>query len=332
MLVKAMNFLRRRGIRDRIAPMTPYLDVMLAPTTLAAAVQMRVVREIGIERLHACRGLFESLGVFPLRDHYYEPLFRTKPLRGKLDVPRSLPGIDLDLPAQLERLRALNYQEELKAFPRSGAKPGHYAYDCGNFGPGDAEILYSVIRHTRPRRIVEVGSGFSTLVAHAALERNRREHGSESQHLCIEPFEMAWLESTGVDVIRQRVEEVDPAVFTQLERGDILFIDSSHILRPGGDVLFLYQQVLPRLADGVLVHIHDIFTPYDYPESWLVDRVCFWNEQYLLEAFLCFNPTFRPYLSLHALSRSHFAELSAACPVLAEDQRSRPKSFWLVRG
>ena len=93
------------------------------------------------------------------------------------------------------------------------------------------------------------------------------------------------LEKIGVTVIRQKVEGLGKAVFAELEKGDILFIDSSHIIRPQGDVLFEYLESLPSLNRGVIVHIHDIFSPKDYLKEWVTNEVRFWNEQYLLEAF-----------------------------------------------
>ena len=98
---------------------------------------------------------------------------------------------------------------------------------------------------------------------------------------------MGWLNDvSGIEVLRQRVEQMDKQLFLELEENDILFIDSSHMIRPQGDVLCEYLEILPTLRPGVLVHIHDIFTPRDYPDEWLIDEVKLWNEQYLLEAFL----------------------------------------------
>jgi hypothetical protein len=101
------------------------------------------------------------------------------------------------------------------------------------------------------------------------------------------------------------------------------------MVRPQGDVLFLYQEVLPILARGVIVHIHDIFTPYDYPDEWLRESVIFWNEQYLLEAFLAFNGRFKVLAALHMLYKEHRDALLATCPILAVEQRYEPRSMWL---
>ena len=105
------------------------------------------------------------------------------------------------------------------------------------------------------------------------------------EHVCIEPYEQPWLEKTGVSVRRELIEDVDFAFFSKLRENDVLFIDSSHIIRPQGDVLFEYLELLPRLSKGVIVHVHDIFSPKNYLKQWLEDDVRFWNEQYLLKAF-----------------------------------------------
>ena len=142
-----------------------------------------------------------------------------------------------------------------------------------------------MIRHLKPKRIIEIGSGFSTLVAVEAIQKNKSE-GYPTTLTCIEPFEFSWLEELpDVKVIRERVENIPIDYFSALEAGDILFIDSSHIIRPGNDVLFEYLHILQALQKGVMVHIHDIFSPKHYPRAWMVEQQLFWNEQYLLEAF-----------------------------------------------
>ena len=177
---------------------------------------------------------------------------------------------------------------------------------------------------------MEIGSGFSTLAAIKALDVNRLEDpGYQCEHICIEPYEMPWLEKAPVRVIRQRVEKVDMKMFSLLKNDDILFIDSSHIIRPQGDVLYEYLEILPTLQSGVIVHIHDIFSPRDYPANWVVDEVRFWNEQYLLEAFLTQNRDWKIIGALNFLHRSHFSALSAKCPRLTPDRN--PGSFYIQK-
>jgi len=150
--------------------------------------------------------------------------------------------------------------------------------------------------------------------------------------VCIEPFENLWLEQIGVDdVVRQRVENIPLEFFACLQSGDILFIDSSHVLRTGGDVFHEYLRILPTLRQGVLIHVHDIFLPFDYPRDWIVEQRHFWTEQYVLQAFLAFNSAFGVLLAASYLAAYHRDALAAVCPVFAQQERRVPGSFWLER-
>ena len=158
----------------------------------------------------------------------------------------------------------------------------------GRFGGTDALALYCMLRHLRPRRIVEVGSGYSTrFAAQAALVNGSTEL------VCIDPYpdEVVQEGFAGLaSLITAPVEEVPLDLFTALVAGDVLFIDSSHVLRIGGDVAFLFLEVLPRLQPGVVVQVHDIFLPQQYPREWVVDGLRFWNEQYACRPSLPSTP------------------------------------------
>lgn len=181
----------------------------------------------------------------------------------------------------------------------------------------------------KPKRVLEVGSGNSTLVVRHAISRNQAEvPGCACKHLFIEPFEApSWLEQAGVLTVRKRVEEVESALFQELEANDLLFIDSSHVIRPQGDVLTEYLGILPLLRPGVVVHVHDIFSPRDYPREWLIDRLSLWNEQYLLEAFLTENRSWQIIGALNLLHHRHFNALHRVCPYLTRDRE--PGSFYM---
>lgn len=267
-----------------------------------------------------------------IRQHYYSPAITELDLLFALDRPRSLPSLKLDVELHRNFLEGLNFADELRAIPLEQISPTTFGYRNGFFESGDAEILYGIIRRDKPRRIIEVGSGRSTLVATLAVERNRAETPSYScEHICIEPYEMPWLESIGVTVLRERVERVDPALFDKLEAGDILFVDSSHVLRPQGDVLFEINEIYPRLKPGVMVQIHDIFTPRDYPYHWIITERRIWNEQYVLEAFLASNPSYEIVCALNWLANDYPDMLVNACPVLLETLPNQPGSFWMRR-
>jgi hypothetical protein len=182
----------------------------------------------------------------------------------------------------------------------------------------------------KPRRIFEVGSGNSTLMAIQAIRRNREETpGYDCKHVCIEPYEMPWLEQTGVTVVRKKIEDVEASFFSELEKNDILFIDSSHIIRPQGDVLVEYLELLPTLKTGVIVHLHDIFSPKNYPKEWLTEQVIFWNEQYLLEAFLSHNRAWKVVGSLNHLRHHHYEKLKSVAPFLTAEKE--PASFYIQK-
>lgn len=267
---------------------------------------------------------------FQLRsNHYYEPTYPESALPAVTTSERNLPGIDLNEAAQVELLAHLRYGAELEAFPAVKPGPDRFGWLNESYSYGDGEIYYSLIRHLKPKRIVEIGSGNSTLLAVAALAANRAENPDQAGELtCIEPYEMAWLRDQPLTLIRERVETLDKAIFTSLEPGDILFIDSSHVIRPYGDVLYEFAEIVPALPPGVWVHVHDIFTPRDYPEKWLRTERRLWNEQYLLEAFLAFNSRVGVMCALNWLKHHHFAELSAACPMIAQHPDHEPGAFW----
>ena len=273
------------------------------------------------------------MGIFPLRDHYYEPLFNPKVLTRPLSEARELAAVDLNVEEQLDLLKRFQYNSELSAFPLKPGRAREFYYDNGIFESGDAEYLYNMIRSFKPRRLVEIGSGQSTLMAANAIKANIRDDPNYScAHICVEPYEAEWLESLDVEVIRKPVEQISKQLFCDLEENDILFIDSSHMIRPQGDVLCEYLEILPLLSSGVLVHIHDIFTPRDYIAEWIVTGARFWNEQYLLEAFLSFNDEYKVIGALNFLRHQYPEELASVCPVLGKQIDHRePGSFWLRR-
>lgn len=259
--------------------------------------------------------------------HYYEPTYREADLPVNTNVDRTLPGIKWNEAGQLATLAQFDFKPELVKLPHDKPSPTEFGYNDTMYGNGDAEIYYSMIRIKKPRRIIEVGSGDSTLIAREAIKANCKDDPEYvCEQTCIEPFEMPWLEATGVTVIRERVETIDLTTFDALRAGDVLFIDSSHIIRPWGDVLRLYQEIIPRVRSKVVIHVHDIFTPRDYPENWLRSERRLWNEQYLLESFLAFNSSFEVLFAANWVWRNHYESLSRACPMLTP--KAGPSSFW----
>ncbi|MBM3709999.1 MAG: class I SAM-dependent methyltransferase [Actinobacteria bacterium] len=312
----------------------PLIDIMVSPFIFLSAVLLCNVRKCIIQfsgrRMPLSRKIFLKVGMFPIIDHYYEPLFNTKYLKKSLREDRALPGIDFNLEEQLDILSRFHFNDELIKFPLEKRKDTEFYYNNESFKSGDAEYLYNAVRLFQSKKIVEIGSGISTLMIINAIKQNKLDNSRyECEHICIEPYGADWLDKTNVRIIRRKCEDVDKQIFTELEQNDILFIDSSHIIRPQGDVLFEYLEVLPILKSGVLVHIHDIFTPKDYLDEWV--GVMFWNEQYLLEAFLTFNNEFKIIGALNYLMHNHFNELSKKCPILRNERDREPGSFWIMK-
>jgi predicted O-methyltransferase YrrM len=319
---------RATRMRTLIRMALPIADLMLAPLVWLAAWLLKLVRRIGIRRLPTCRGTLMHVGIYPVRDHYYEPQFDHRHPRQPYSADRSLPGIDWNVEGQLNWLKQFTRADELTDLPIRSTGELEFYLDNGAFLSGDAEVWYQLVRATKPRRIFEIGSGHSTRMAIRALNRNRADDATYCcRHVCIEPYEMPWLEQSGVEAVRERVEDLPVTFFSELEAGDILFIDSSHIIRPQGDVLFEYLELLPTLAPGVIVHVHDIFSPKNYLEQWLVNDVMFWNEQYLLEAFLTHNPVWQIVGALNFLHHHHYDALKAVAPNLRPERE--PGSMYL---
>lgn len=309
------------------------VDILLSPITLLAAFWMKIVSHSNDKTMPITHKLFSILKVFPIRDHYYQPLvFPKLHLKHSLREDRKLPGINMNIDEQLALLKQFHYNDELQAIPINFQSELSFHYNNGAFQSGDAEFLYNIIRLKKPARIIEIGSGMSTLMAINAVNKNKSEDSNYTcEHICIEPFEMPWLEKTNVKVVRKLVEEVDLKLFETLEANDILFIDSSHMIRPQGDVLTEFLSIVPTIKSGVLVHVHDIFTPKDYLDEWVLTEHRLWNEQYLLEAFLSFNADFRIIGALNHLQHHYSKDIHAVSPILAVQKNREPGSFWMVR-
>lgn len=232
---------------------------------------------------------WEQNGFHITPNHFYQPIPDTRMLKNDLwEKESELVGIDMNVDFQLDLLRNVfpKYSEEYNKFPQKDTDiPYEFYFDNNLFSGTDALVLHCMIRHFKPQTIIEVGSGYSTFVSAKACIRNR----NNTKLICIEPYPNETLKQgfPGLtDLIPKKVEDVDLDVFSRLESGDILFIDTSHVVKIGGDVNFLYLEVIPRLKKGVIVHIHDIFFPKDYPKSRVLDK-------YLLQAFLAFNSAFK---------------------------------------
>ena len=305
-------------------------DIVFAIMAAPCAVLLFVYRKLGSAKLPLTTWVLKVIGVFPIIRHYYEPLFDDSVLTRPLSDDRTLPGINLNVSGQLSFLSKLNFSSELIEMNLDEKSDDSKSFYINNesFKSGDADFLYQFIRAVKPRKIIEIGSGHSTKIARLALLRNLADSSIRATHTCIEPYEMRWLEELKeISVVRKRVEDCDINWVNELGAGDLLFVDSSHMIRPQGDVLKEYLEIFPRLSSGVYIHIHDIFTPKDYLRSWIVEDIRFWNEQYLLEALLSNTERYEVIGALNYLMHHNYKNLKSVCPYLTSDRE--PGSFYM---
>jgi hypothetical protein len=253
--------------------------------------------------------------------HFYSPICDPSELRS--DQARIWPdtpaqeclGIDFNPPNQLTLLSEFSQYVPDVCFPADPpGSPAQYFYRNDQFPCLDAEVLLCFLRHLRPRKMIEIGSGFSTLVA---AEVNRRFLGSRMNLTCVEPFPRQFL-IDGIDgvteLVRTRVQQIDLSFFESLDRNSILFVDSSHVSKTGSDVNHIVFEILPRLQPGVYVHFHDIFLPDDYPAKWAIEDGRNWNEQYLIRAFLQYNREFDIVWAANLMATRFTEETSRVFP------------------
>ena len=305
------------------------IDFIFSFFFIPAAYILLLYRKIGANSLRITTNRLKKIGVFPIRNHFYEPLFDDRFISNPLDKERHLPGIDFNIKSQINLLDQLSFADELVSLNLKNKSKGidSFYINNGSFESGDADFLYQMIRYIKPHKIVEIGSGDSTKIARLALKKNKKESLGEYEHICIEPYGAPWLEELeGTKIIRELVEDCKFDWANELKSGDLLFIDSSHVIRPQGDVLKEYLEIIPELKPGVFVHIHDIFTPRDYKKAWIVDEVKFWNEQYLLEALLTNTERYEVIAALNFLKNNYYEKVSQVCPYLTKERE--PASFY----
>lgn len=272
----------------------------------------------------------EKMGVHVMPTHFYSPVPTTSEIPDKVfdtKNPQLPKSFDLGLEAQKSLLQKIGaFCPELQEIP-DPSQTGDQAWKNGMFEGTDALAYYGILRHLKPKRIVEVGSGYSTVVAKHATAKNGV--GSVTS---IEPYPSSALKAlTGVKLIEQPVQEVDLSVYRDLEAGDVLFIDSTHVAKPGSDVLHLFDHVLPVLKKGVWIHFHDIFIPFEYPKDWITKHHIFWNEQYLLRNFLSYNSDFKTRLSNAFWSETNTDLLRSCFQMPGGVRLTNGGSFWIER-
>lgn len=294
-----------------------------------------------------------GLGISIIPSHFYFPVPSLKSFQQKdWKACRPCAALDFRFQEQIQLLQTelLPFAPEW-TFPESSSGDAHeFHLNNGFFERVDAEVAYSLVRRFKPRSIVEIGSGNTTLLLAAALRKNSSD-GFPGELTSIDPHSPRFLKDhvPGLrQLIEMPVQKAPLEIFRRLRAGDILFIDSSHVVSMDSDVVCECLRILPELAPGVIIHFHDIFTPLDYPEKFVMTNLCFWGEQYLLEAFLSFNSAFHVIWSASAMQQfcpgvlrsafpgweGSFERMPARLKVFSPTVDGRnvwPCSFWIER-
>jgi SAM-dependent methyltransferase len=274
--------------------------------------------------------LWERHGFHLVPNHFYHPIPDTRKLHDDiLNRVSAMPGVAMNEGAQLELLNNAftAFSAECDAIPHERTEDPHRFHLLNPMFSGlDALVLYCMVRHFKPGLVLEIGTGFSTLLIAQAAVRN-----ASTRLICIDPFPPPMLDGLpGLsELITIPVQEIAPEVFERLDSGDILFIDSSHVVACGSDVNHLILEILPRLKPGVVVHFHDIFLPSEYPRPLLTEHFLFWSEQYLLHAFLAFNEDFEVLFANNHMERAHPNAVRRAFP--KSNRWMGDGSFWIRR-
>jgi hypothetical protein len=281
--------------------------------------------------------LWQMLGFHVTPNHFYQPIPDTRTLGTALWEKQSeLAGVGLNVHGQLELLSGFetDFRSECSGLPREKTAARHQYY-LGNpqFNFVDGYVWYCMIRRFMPRRIVEVGSGYSTCLAAQALMANGERGYPGCELTAIEPYPNRTLVDgfPGLSrLIQKRVQDVPLSVFLELRENDVLFVDSSHVMKTGSDVQYIILEVLPSIRRGVIVHFHDVFWPLEYPKKWVLSMLRFWNEQYALQAFMAFNRDFE-VLWASSFMQSRYPEKLRAAFGPYDGERFHPCSLYIRR-
>lgn len=260
------------------------------------------------------------------RRHFYEPFPDVEHFDERLWQWPHWPAA-VDLNADAARALLLDLAPHIREFGRVG-----FPIVNGSYESVDAETLYAMLRRLRPKRVVELGSGASSYVIQHARIANA-EDGADFTHTIYDPYP-GWHPmgvTGGADIQPLAAERLDASVFDALGENDVLFVDTTHTVKTGGDVVHIMLDLLPRVPLGVYVHFHDIFLPFEYPRTWVVDERRAWAEQYLLEAFLSFNAAFEVVLPIHLLVREYPDLVREIVPSASSDVGTGAAAFWLRR-
>jgi hypothetical protein len=266
--------------------------------------------------------------------HFYSPLPSIEDVKRKeaaiFRIPGDIPAVNINSAGQVQLFEELKTYYAEQPFQDGKQDDIRYYFDNPNFSYGEAIILYCMIRHIKPRRIIEIGSGYSSCVT---IDTSERFLEHSVRYTFIEPYPDLLLsllkeEDTGrVEIIRSDLQEVDVSTFSELAAGDMLFIDSTHVSKINSDVNYILFDILPRLKQGVYIHFHDIGYPFEYPKEWIYQGRA-WNEAYILRAFLQYNNTFEIQFFNSFFGYFHHSALAEHMPLCAKNPGT---SIWLKK-
>jgi hypothetical protein len=272
---------------------------------------------------------------FAAPGHYYSPHPALDEIRGDEArifgaMPREFPGMDLREDEQLRLLQQLaTFYSDIPFGdqPKTGLR---YYYDNPYYSYSDGIMLHCMLRHIKPRRLIEIGSGYSSFVT---LDTDQYFLGGTLAATFIEPYPERLLsrisnaDRARMTVIPKRLQDVDLELFKSLSAGDILFVDSTHVSKIDSDVNRIFFEVLPALAPGVVIHFHDVFYPFEYPKEWIYEGRA-WSELYMLRTFLQYNNCFKVLLMNTLMTRFHRQFFEQNMPLCLKNTGG---SIWLQK-
>jgi hypothetical protein len=267
--------------------------------------------------------------------HYYSPIpsleeIKLKEERVFQDIPKELIGINLNESRQISLFQEfIQYYKDLP-FDAHKKEDLRYFFDNPAYSYSDAIFLYCMIRHAQPKKVIEVGSGYSSCVT---LDVNELYFNEKISCTFIEPYPELLLslikdrDKDKVEIISTNIQDVKLDRFLELSAGDILFIDSTHVSKVNSDVNYILFEILPNLSSGVYIHFHDIFYPFEYPKDWIYEGRS-WNEDYILRSFLMYNNQFEIVLFNTFLEYFHEDMFIAEMPLCMENKGG---SLWIKK-
>ena len=309
-------------IKNFIVKFGIFFDILIFPLCVFSGVIFKIYKKLGVANLSLTTKALKLIGIFPIRNHYYEPQFIHNNIKFK-----NQKYIKINFNRNYNIIKKLKYNRELEELNLKSRK-SKFGFFINNsfFETGDFDFLYQFIRYSKPKKIIEIGCGYSSIIAYEAIIKNFEYHNNLCKMTCIDPGNIDQIRNLDkVKFINKKIEKIKIDIFKNLNRGDLLIVDSTHMIKPDGDVLKIYNEIIPNLKRGVNVMIHDIFIPYEYPKDWLDKHILFWNEQYLLQAILL-NSKYKILAPLYYLKKNKFKQLKKVCPYLTKD--SRPSSFY----